>query len=127
MEAKEVVLKTIKKTYDSHLKAGITWFRFIGAINNINLTKRELELLAYINHRGTISSSSAKEDFCKLFNSSSATVSNMTAKLLKQKILIKDKGKTKINPALKVDFDKNFVVRFFIDVIKPNTETDANT
>lgn len=119
MEDKQVLIKTIKKSFDDKIKAGITWFKFIAAINNIQLTKRELELLSFINHRGTISSTSAKDEFCRMFDSSLGTVSNMTAKLLKSKLLVKEKSKTKVNPALRVDFDKNFVVRFFIDVKKP--------
>ena len=57
------------------------------------------------------------------------TVSNITARLLKLKpsLLVKEKSKVKVNPALRVDFDKDFVVRFYIDTIKePKTETDVN-
>ena len=116
MEDKQVIVKTIKKSFDDKIKAGITWFRFISAVNDIQLTKRELELLSFINLRGTISSLQSKEEFCKIFESSIATVSNMTSRLLKKKLLIKEKSKTKINPALKVDFSHDFVVRFFINV-----------
>lgn len=120
MEDKQVIVKTIKKSFDDKIKAGITWFKFIAAINDIKLAPRELELLAFINYRGTISSTSAKEEFCKVFDSSEGTVSNMSAKLLKMKpkLLIKEKSKIKVNPLLRVDFDKDFVVRFFIDVKK---------
>jgi len=116
MEDKQVIVKTIKKSYDDVIKAGITWFKFISAINDIQLTKRELELLAFINTRGTISSIQAKEDFCELFETSKATVSNMISRLLKKRLLIKEKNKTKINPALKVDFNNDFVVRFYINL-----------
>lgn len=116
MEDKQVIVKTIKKSYDDVIKAGITWFKFIAAINDIQLTKRELELLAFINTRGTISSIQAKEDFCELFETSKATVSNMISRLLKKRLLIKEKNKTKINPALKVDFNNDFVVRFYINL-----------
>jgi hypothetical protein len=116
MEDKQVIVKTIKKSYDSTIKAGITWFKFISAINDIKLTKRELELLAFINTRGTISSIQAKEDFCVMFETSKATVSNMISRLLKKRLLIKDKNKTKINPALKVDFNNDFIVRFYINL-----------
>jgi len=129
MEDTQVIVKTIKKSFTDKIKAGITWFKFISAINDIKLAKRELELLAFINLRGTISSSSAKEEYVKLFNSSLGTVSNMTARLLKPKVglLVKDKGKTRVHPALRIDFDKDFVVRFYIDTIKePKTETNVN-
>lgn len=110
-------VKTIKKTFDSYIKASITWFKFISAINNIKLTSREIELLAYINYRGTISSLSSKQEFCMLFGSSQATISNMVSKkLLPKKLVIKDKGRIKINPALFVDFSKELVVRLFMDV-----------
>lgn len=117
-EDKQVLVKTIKKSFNNKIKAGITWFKFMAAINDIKLTSRELELLSFINYRGTISSTSAKEEFCKIFDSSPATISNMTSVLLKrpQKFLIKEKSKVRIHPALRVDFDNPFVIRFFIDV-----------
>jgi hypothetical protein len=125
MEDKQVLIKTIKKSFDDKIKAGITWFKFIAAINDIKLAPRELELLAFINYRGTISSLSSKEEFCRLFDSSVGTVSNMTSQLLKRsRLLVKEKGKIKINPALRVDFDKDFVVRFFIDIKKQETNGD---
>lgn len=130
MEDRQVIVKTIKKSFTDKIKAGITWFKFISAINDIKLAKRELELMAYINARGTISSSSAKESFVKMFDSSSGTVTNMTPRLLKDKLLVKENGKIKVHPALRVDFDKDFVVRFFIDTIKTEvitkTEQDVN-
>lgn len=118
MEDTQVLVKTIKKSFTDKIKAGITWFKFISAINDIKLAKRELELLAFINARGTISSSSAKEEFVKMFDSSIGTVTNMVSQLFKKKMLVKEKSKTKVHPALRVDFDKDFVVRFYIDTIK---------
>lgn len=124
MEDKQYLIKTIKKSFEDKIQAGITWFKFIAAINDIKLAPRELELLAYINYRGTISSTSAKDEFCKMFDSSHGTISNMTAKLLKAKpaFLVKDKSKTRIHPSLRVDFDKDFVIRFFMDVKKLKLE-----
>lgn len=127
MEDKQVLVKTITKSYDSKIKAGITWFQFISAINNIKLAKRELELLAFINYRGTISSLSAKKEFCKIFGSSMGTVTNMTPRLLKKNLLIKEKTrKVRINPALVVDFDKDVAIRFFIKT-NINQETINDT
>lgn len=117
MEERQVLVKTIKKSFTSKIKAGVTWFKFISAINDLKLTKRELELLSFINYRGTISSSSSREEFCRVFGSSPATVSNLSAKLLRSKILVKEKSKTMITPSLRVDFDKDFVVRFFINTV----------
>lgn len=128
MEDKQVLVKTIKKSFTDKIRAGITWFKFISAINDIHLTQRELELLAFINARGTISSKSAKEEFCNLFESSPNTISNMTTKLfkMKTKFIVKERFKTKIHPALRVDFDQDFVVRFYIDTIKITDHVNGN-
>lgn len=122
----ETQVKTIKKVFTDKIQAGIAWFRFISAINNISLTNRELQLLSFINLRGTISSLQSKEEFCKMFETSTGTVSNMTAKLLKQKILIKEKSKIKINPFLRWDSDKDLVVRLFINVNEDKNQIDGN-
>lgn len=123
---KQVLVKTIKKTYDDKIKAGITWFKFISAINDIKLAKRELELLAFINYRGTISSSSAKEEFVRIFKSSTGTISNMTGRLLKKKVLVKERSKIKVHPALRVDFTNDFIVRFYINLEQKPTEENGN-
>lgn len=123
----EVQVKTIKKTFTDKIQAGIVWFRFISGINDISLTNRELQLLSFINLRGTISSLQAKEEFCKMFETSTGTVSNMTAKLLKQKILTKEKSKIKVNPFLRMDLDKDCVVRLFINIEDTDkNQTDGN-
>lgn len=120
MEDKQMLVKTIKKSFDSKIKAGITWFKFITAINNIKLPQREIELLAFINNRGTISSTSAKTDFCLMFDTSVGTISNMTGRLMRKKLLIKDsKKKVRVSPALAVDFNNDFLIKFFINVKEP--------
>lgn len=122
----QVVIKTVRKEFTDKIKAGIAWYSFIGVINNIKLARKEVELLSFINYRGTISSSSSKEEFCKVFNSSSATISNMVSTLSKKKLLVKEKGKIKLNPALRVDFSNNLVVRLYIDIKKEIIEEIVN-
>lgn len=128
----QVVVKTIVKSFEDKLKAGIAWFRFILSVNDVKFSKREIELLAYINSRGTISSSSAREEFCRLFSTTPATVFNLTSLLLKRKLLVKEKSKIKVNSVLRLDLEKKAVVRFFLEVkAKPNSnnsnsETNEN-
>lgn len=124
MEDREILVKTIRKKFPDKIAAGITWFTFITTINNINLTKRQLQLMAFINYRGTISSTSSKEEFCRLFKSSPATISNMVSQLTSLKLLVKEKSKTRVNPALRVDFDKDFVVRFYMGVREEKKEEE---
>ena len=115
----QIVIQTIRKKYNNKIEAGIAYYTFITAINNIKLAPRLIQLLAFINYRGTISSSSARKDFCTLFGSSEATISNMVSELVPLKLLVKDKLKTKINPAIRIDFDKQVVIKMFIGTEKP--------
>ena len=118
MQDKEILVKTIRKRFTDKLKAGEMWFKFITAVNDIKLAKRELELMSFINVRGTISSTSAKNEFCNLFGSSNATISNMVSTLTELKLLVKENGKTRVNPTLKVDFERDLVIRFYMSVGK---------
>ena len=118
----QVVVKTITKTFKNRLQAGMAWFRFILSVNNISCTKRELELLTFINFRGTISSSSSKEEFCKVFGSSPATVNNLTSSLIKKKLLIKSKGKVKLNPVIQLESEKKLVVRYYMNIEEETKE-----
>lgn len=124
MEDREILVKTIRKKFTDKITAGMTWFTFITTMNGIRLTTRQLQLMAFINARGTISSTSARSEFCKLFDSSSATIGNMVSELTKLKLLYKDKGKTKVNPSLRVDFNKDFVIRFYMSVEEPTTKIE---
>jgi hypothetical protein len=125
----QVVVKTISKDFSNKIKAGITWFGVIASLNGISLTQRELELLSFVNYRGTISSLQAKEEFCRVFESSIGTISNMTkktSKLFTEKLLIKSNSKIKVNPALKVDFDNQLVIRLFFNINSENQVEDGN-
>jgi|ERR1044072_92559 hypothetical protein len=118
---KLTTVKTVGKEFPDKIASGIAWFTFITAINNIHLSRRELELLAFINSRGTISSISAKDEFCKIFGTSKATISNMVSKLSSFKLLVKEKSKTRINPSIRVDFSNDLFIKLFI---KTKEETE---
>lgn len=125
MEQSTFTVKSVAKEFPDKIQSGIAWYTFITAINNIHLSRRELELLAFINSRGTISSTSAKEEFCKMFSTSKATISNMVSKLSSLKLLVKEKSKTRVNPSLRIDFGTNLFVKLLIKT-KENKEENAN-
>ena len=114
------------KEYPDKITAGIAYYTFISVINGIKLTTRELQLLSFINYRGTISSSSARLEFCSMFSSSEATIANMTSKLVSLKLLIKDKNKTKINPTIRIDFENDLMIRFLLRANKEEEYADKS-
>ena len=48
----------------------------------------------------------------------------MISKLTKLKLLVKEQGKIKVNPGLRIDFKKDLVIRFLIntDLNKPDAD-----
>ena len=83
------------------------YYKIIAAINSLQLTERELQLISFTALKGNISYNINKEEFCKKYSSSPQTINNMISKLKKLHIFIKDNGKIKINPIINMDFGKD--------------------
>lgn len=107
----EMIVQRINKTYTDEIALGIKYYSIISELNNLKLTTRELELLAFTAQRGTISSLSAKEEFNRRFHSSTATVNNMISKLSRMGLLVKVNNKSKVNPKIALDFSKGAIIQ----------------
>jgi DNA-binding MarR family transcriptional regulator len=109
-----MVVQRISKQYTDEVSVGIKYYSLISELNNLNLTDRELQLLAFTAHRGTISSLSAKQEFARRFHSSIPTINNMISKLSRMGLFIKVKGKTKVNPKIALDFSTGIVLQIIM-------------
>lgn len=98
-----VVVQKIKKSY-SQMDLAIAYYSMISVLNNLNLTQRELQLLAFTAIRGSITNPAARQDFCQLFNTSRPTINNIISKLRKLKLFVKEQNKIKVNAAIGLDF-----------------------
>ena len=95
------------------------YYSVLFAINGLNVTKKELQLVAFTAIRGHISFDVAKQKFCSEFDTTVQTVNNMISKLKKKKIMVKQDGWTKVNPIIALDFKKDIVLQIsFIDESK---------
>jgi DNA-binding MarR family transcriptional regulator len=88
------------------LDKALIYYEIISIVNNLNLSRRDIQIMAYTNKRGTISSITAKKQFISIFGSTISTVNNTVTKLRKLGLLTKVNGKTVINPKLSIDFSK---------------------
>lgn len=119
----DVIVQTIRKRTKDNIDSGIIYYTMLFSLNpSLHLAKKHIELIAYINNRGTISTPGARDEFCERFNTTVATISNMVSTLTKKKVLIKEFRKTKLTPALRIDFNKDIVVRLYI-----NKDEQSNT
>jgi hypothetical protein len=79
-------------------------------VNNLNLTEREIQLVAFTAIKGNISYANNRQEFCSKYNSSEATIYNIISKLKKIGVLIKEGNKVKVNPVISLDFESNLVL-----------------
>jgi hypothetical protein len=105
-----IVQKLKKKVSDEYDRAE-KYYSILSCINDLQLTEREIQLVAYTAVKGNITYANVREEFCKKYNTSSATINNIISKLKKLKIFIKEESKVKVNPVIVLDFKKELVIQ----------------
>ena len=107
MEANNIIIKQVlnNKVEDAFSLAK-KYYSMIAIINNLSLTQREIQLVAFTAIRGNITYGNVRNDFCEKFKTTPATIGNIVCKLSKLNILVRDKGMVKVNPVLALDFSK---------------------
>jgi|TARA_R110000744_G_scaffold155657_2_gene271100 site-specific recombinase XerD len=107
MEKRNTVIQELKKSLEDEYAVAQKYYSILSAINNLNLTKREIELIAFTAVKGTISYANSRAQFCEKYNTTTATINNIVSKLKKVGIFVKHLGKIKVNPIIVIDFKKN--------------------
>jgi hypothetical protein len=110
MENKKIIVQKLKLEVEDKFESAEKYYSILSAINNLQLTKREIQLVAYTSIKGNITYANVREEFCKMYNSTSPTINNIISKLKRLGIFIKDKGKVKINPIIVLDFTKDITL-----------------
>lgn len=111
---KMVIQKLLLKVEDDYAMAE-KYYSILSTVNNLKLTQREIQLVAFAAIRGNISYSSVREDFCRKFNSTSPTINNMISKLKKLRVLVKDGTKVKVNPVILLNFKDNVTLEIKVE------------
>jgi len=108
-------METNRKTIAQRLKSVQTddytlaelYYKILSDVNSLNLTDREIQLIAFTAIKGNISYASNRQEFCTKHNSSEATIYNIISKLKKIGILVKEGSKTKVNPIISLNFEND--------------------
>jgi hypothetical protein len=103
---KIIVQKFLRKIEDNYAMAE-KYYSVLSTINNLKLTTREIQLVAFTAIRGNISYSSIREDFCNKYNSTSPTINNIISKLKRIGVFVKDGSKIKVNPVIILNFSND--------------------
>lgn len=121
------IVQEIEKRYDSDIAKVLKYYTVLFSLNDISLSPKEMELLAFTAVKGTISSATARREFINLFDSSSQSLENIKGRLVKKEWLVKIDGKIKVNEILQLDFTKDLLLE--IKLIKNDrvVSQSANT
>lgn len=122
MEPTKIIVQRLKKEVDDDMTLATKYYSILSAINNLNLTQREIQLVAFTAIKGNITYANVREEFCKTYNSTSPTINNIISKLKKIGIFIKENGKVKVNPVITIDFKKDLT----LDIKLVHGETSIN-
>jgi len=117
-----MIVQRLKKNVSTDIELAITYYSVLSAINNLHLTEREIQLISFTAIKGNITYANVREEFCKTYNSTSASINNIISKLKKIGIFIKENGKVKVNPIISIDFIKDLN----LDIKLIHEETNIN-
>jgi hypothetical protein len=107
---KKTIVQKLKKAETDVYQAAQRYYSILSAVNSLNLTERELQLVAFTAVKGNISYANIREEFCEKYKSSPPTINNIISKLKKIGVLVKDGSKIKVNPVITLDFENDVVL-----------------
>jgi len=110
MEPKKIIVQRLKTSLNTDMQIAEKYYSILSAINNLHLTEREIQLIAFTAIKGNITYANVREEFCRTYNSTSPTINNIISKLKRIGIFIKESGKVKINPVIVIDFTNNITL-----------------
>lgn len=105
-----MIVQSLKKVVQTDMQLAEKYYSILFTINNLHLTEREIQLIAFTAIKGNITYANVREEFCKTYNSTSPTINNIVSKLKRLGIFIKENGKVKINPKISIDFKKDLML-----------------
>lgn len=111
---KKVIVQKLKKTEADVFKKAQRYYTVMSAVNDLYLTERELQLVAFTAIKGNISYKNIREEFCEKYNSSAPTINNIISKLKRVGVLVKDGTKIKVNPFIALNFENDLMLEIKI-------------
>jgi len=109
MEPTRIIQKLKLEIEDDYALAE-KYYNVLSSVNNLKLTQREIQLVAFTAIKGNISYANIREEFCNKYDTTNPTINNIISKLKKLKILVKDGTKVKVNPIIILPFSKDVIL-----------------
>jgi hypothetical protein len=109
-----MIVQRLKKELKNDTDVSYRYYSVLSALNDLELTEREIQLMSFIAVSGSISVPSNREKFFLTYKTTGATVNNMVSKLKKRNLLFKKDGKIVVNPLISLDFSNSITLEIKI-------------
>lgn len=90
------------------------YFKVVSAVHSLNLTERDIKLLAFVAVHGNISDKGLRKEFCELTDTTIDAVNNVVSRLKKMGFLVKEKGVIKLSGYFQFDFLKDMHLQLIL-------------
>lgn len=107
---KNIILQKLRKQESDNTLLAERYYTLLSAVNDLKLTQREIQLLAFAAVRGNISYANIRKDFCERYGTTNASINNIISRLKKIGVLVKDGTKVKVNPQIVLNFDNDITL-----------------
>jgi hypothetical protein len=113
MESKPTsqIVQRLKNSVEDSYALAEKYYRILSAVNNLKLTQREVQLIAFAAIKGNISYANIRKEFCEKYDSTSPAINNIISKLKKMGVFVKDGTKVKVNPIILLNFEKDVILQ----------------
>jgi hypothetical protein len=107
---KTITYQKLKKETENSIKKAEIYYSLLSALNSLSLTEREIQLIAFSAVKGNLSNANVRDEFCRIYNTSFPTISNIISRLKKLGIVVKEDKKIMLHSILKLDFNKDVIL-----------------
>jgi len=106
----KTILQKLRRVEIDEYQLAERYYTILSAINNLKLTQRELQLIAFTAIRGNISYANIRKDFCEKYGTTNPSINNIISRLKKMGILVKDGTKVKVNSQILLNFEHDITL-----------------
>jgi hypothetical protein len=123
----KLIVQKLQRKLPSNIEKAIMYYTILSVVNNLKLTDKQVELLAFTSVRGTITSPSARSEFVEMFDSSLQSLENIKNKLKRKGWLVEVDKKYRVNPRVNLDFTRDIVLQINLVLHYDETNTARET
>lgn len=108
------IVQRLKRSVLDNYALAEKYYRLLSAVNDLKLTNREVQLIAFTAIKGNISYANIRKEFCDKYDSTPPAINNIISKLKKIGVFVKDGTKVKVNPVILLNFEKDIILQITI-------------